>query len=147
MTNKAINLICSILALFCFVSMFVPVIAPRYPAADYVAPAGNDDYFYTGEYYLSKTYWTITDFASQTLVARILLSLDQAALLIWALLSVRGEAGKKGLAVAVINLVFVGVVVALMLGSMWSCRWAVLAVSALDMIAAVVMAARRFPRR
>ena len=139
---KQINLICSILALLCFVSMFMPIIAPRYPAGEYYAPAGNNDYYYTGEYYLAKTHWSVTEFASQSVVWRILLSLDQALLLIWALMSVRGEAGRMGLGVAVVNLILVGITVARMMAVMWNCRWVVLVVLALDCIAAVVMAAQ-----
>ena len=141
--KRKINLICSVLALFCFISMFVPVIAPRFPAGEYYAPAGSYErsYYYTGDYYLAKSYWTITDFASQSIAGRIILSFDQALLLIWALLSVRGESGKKGVIPALLNLVVVGVVVIKMLGTMWSCRWGVLAVMALNMVASVVMAA------
>lgn len=140
--KKQIALICSILALFCFVSMYMPVIAPRYPAADYYSPAGNDKYFYTGDYYLASEYWNITDFvfANYGVVGRVVLSLDQAMLLLWAVMSVRGEVGKKGRIVALVNVGIVGFFVAGMLLSMWSCRWAVLVVMALNMAASVVMA-------
>ena len=35
--KKQLNVLCSIIALFCFVSMFMPVIAPRFPAGQYYA--------------------------------------------------------------------------------------------------------------
>ena len=138
-----INLICSVLALFCFVAMFVPVIAPRYPAGEYYAQPGNSDYFYTGDYYLAKDYWAITDhvFNAQSIAWRIALSLDQALLLFWALTSVRGEAGRVGLAIAVANLALLSVVLIRMLGAMWGCRWGVLATMAVVMVMSVVMAA------
>jgi hypothetical protein len=62
-------------------------------------------------------------------------------LLFWSVLSVRGEAGKAGLAVAIPNLVVTGVAIISMASSMWSCQWAVLIMIVLDIIAAVVMAA------
>lgn len=140
--KNQINLICSILALLCFLSTFVPIIALRYPASDYYAPEGNTDYFFNGDYYLAKRCWSVTDYAfSHSTVWRVVLSFSQALLLLWALLSVRGEAGKSGLAIAALNLVVVGIIVIAMLSAMWSCRWGVLAVLAADCIAAVVMAA------
>ena len=38
--KKRFNLICSVIALFCVISMYMPVIAPRYPADQYYAPPG-----------------------------------------------------------------------------------------------------------
>ena len=140
--NKTINVICSILALLCFVAMFMPVIAPRYPAGEYRAPTGNDDFYYEGDYYLARAYWTITDYASQSVPMRVVLSLDQAALLLWAFMSVQGTAGRKGLYVALFNLVFVGAVLIKMLSVMGCCQWGILAVTVLNMVAAVIMAAR-----
>ena len=45
------NLICSVLALFCFISMYMPVRAPKYRAGDYYAKSGSyeDSYFFDGE--------------------------------------------------------------------------------------------------
>lgn len=142
--RKQINLICSILALFCFISMYVPVIAPKYPASDYVAPAGDDRYFYTGDYYLAKEYWTITHyvFANDGVVGRVVLSLDQALMLVWAMLCFRGKAERdKELPAAVFNLLVVCIEVARMLGSSWACMRAVLIVMGLVMFASVAMAA------
>lgn len=138
-----IRFLCAILALFCFITMYVPVIAPRYPAAEYQAPAGDSNYFYTGDYYLAKTYWSLTDFvfANYGIIGRVLLSLDQAILLIWAYISVSGKAErKKNLLVAVGNLVVNVVVIALMLKSSWAVQWGVLVVMILNMIASVVVA-------
>ena len=143
--KRQINLICSIIALFCFVSMYMPVIAPRYPAGEYYAPEGSyeSDYYYTGNYYYAREYWSITRyaFASRSVVGRVALSLTQAMLLLWAILSVRGEAGKTGLAAAVIEAFVAGFFIIRMLMVRGSCRWGVLAVMALVMAAGVVMAA------
>ena len=138
-----INLICSILALFCFVSMFVPVIALRYPASEYYARSGSSDFFFTGEYYLAKSYWAVTDyvFGAQSVVWRIILSLDQGLLILWALLSVRGEAGRSGLWIALANLAVVAVVLTRMMLGMWACNWPVLIAIAVDTVVAVAMAA------
>lgn len=141
MKQRQINLVCAILALLCMVSTLVPIIAPRFPAAGYYAPAGNTDYYFTGDYFLAKAYWSVTDFAAQSLVWRIIISVDQAMLLLWAWIGVRGEAGKWGLAVAVINLLVVGIIVVRMLGASWGCRWGVLAVMVLDIAASIVLAA------
>lgn len=139
---KYARLLCSVLALFCFISMYMPVIAPRYPVGDYYAPAGNSDYLYTGDYYLARSYWSITDyaFANFGIIGRVIISLAQAMLIIWAWLSVKGDAGKWGILISVINLAVAGTVVGIMLGSSWACRWVVLVIMMLSMIAAVVMA-------
>lgn len=50
-------------------------------------------------------------------------------------MSVRGEAGRSGLASAVFNLIVVGVVLGRMLGVMGSCRWGVLVIIILDTLA------------
>lgn len=143
--KKHLNLIISILALFCFVSMYMPIIAPRYPAAQYYAPSGNynAEYYYTGEYYCAREYWSMTRFvfAGKSVLFRVVLSLDQALLMLWALMSVRGHAGRDGLVIALINLVVVGFVLFRMFAVMGSCQWGVTAVLILDTLAAVVMAA------
>ena len=142
MKNK-VNIVCSVLALFCFVSLFIPVIAPQYPASQYHAQPGNKDFFLSGDFYQARSYWAITDyvFGAQPQIWRIILSFDQALLLFWSVMSVRGEAGKMGLAVAILNLVVTGMAIIQMASSMWACQWAVLIMIILDMIAAVAMAA------
>lgn len=142
MKNK-VNIICSVLALLCFVSLFIPVIALRYPAAQYHAQPGNNDFFFSADYYMARSYWAITDyvFGAQPQIWRIVLSFDQALLLFWSVMSVRGEAGKMGLPVAILNLAVTGTGIIKMASSMWACQWAVLIMMVLDAIAAVVMAA------
>jgi len=142
MKNK-VNIVCSVLALICFVSLFIPVIAPRYPALEYHAQPGNNDFFLSGDFYQARRYWAVTDyvFGAQPQIWRIILSFDQALLLFWSVMSVRGEAGKMGLAVAILNLVVTGTAIVKMASSMWACQWIVLIMIVLDMIAAVAMAA------
>ena len=143
--KKNLNLIISILALFCFISMYMPIIAPRYPAAQYYAPTGNysAEYYYTGEYYIAREYWSMTRFvfASNSVLFRVVLSLDQALLMLWAMMSVRGHAGRNGLVIALINLAVVGFVLLKMFRVMGGCQWGVIAVLLLDTLAAVAMAA------
>ena len=142
MKNK-VNIICSVLALLCFVSLFIPVIALRYPAAQYHAQPGNNDFFLSADCYMARSYWAITDyvFGAQPQIWRIVLSFDQALLLFWSVMSVRGEAGKMGLPVAILNLAVTGTGIIKMASSMWACQWAVLIMMVLDVIASVVMAA------
>ena len=56
-------------------------------------------------------------------------------------MSVRGEAGKSGLAVSILNLAVMATIIVRMTSSMWACQWAVLIMMILDTIAAVVLAA------
>lgn len=143
--SKRLNLICSILALVCMISMYMPVIAPRYPVGDYYAAAGTyeADYYLAGNYYCAREYWDMTRFAFATgsFIGPIALSLAQALLILWAWLSVRGEAGKYGLMIAVYNLAVMGFTLIQMLGALWMCRWSVLVMIVLDAVAAVVAAA------
>ena len=138
---RSARFICSLLALFCFISMYVPVIAPRYPAVGYYM-SNTSEYNFTGEYYLAKSYWCITDFvfANHGVVGRVILSLDQAMLVLWAFLNIRGET-KYGLAAALINAAVVAVALIVMLRMSWACQWPVLVVTALNLIASVVVAA------
>ena len=125
--------------------MFMPIIAPRYPAGEYYPSSENyaNMYFYTGDYYYAREYWSISRyvFSSQSIPLRVLLSISEALLLYWALYSVRGEAGKMGLVAAITNLAVTILISGMMLRVMGSCRWGVLVVLVLDAAAAVAMAA------
>jgi hypothetical protein len=124
--------------------MYIPVIAPSYPASEY-HPANDSyeaDYYYNGDAYLAKRYWSITDyvFASGNVVLKVLISLTQALLVIRAWLIVSGQAEKKKeMAAGLATLAVVGFVLVRMMMSMWSCRWAVLAVMVLMMVMSIVM--------
>ena len=142
--KKQINLLCSIIALFCFVSMFIPVIAPRYPAATYyvASEASSGDYIFAGDYYYARSYWSISQyvFSNANLLLRVIVALSEALLIYWAYYGVKGEAGKMGLAAALLNLAVNAVAVISMMRVMGYCRWGVLVVLALDAIMAVVLA-------
>ena len=143
--NKQLNLLCSVIALLCFVSMFMPVIALRYPAGEYYSASGNyeSDYYFSGDYYYAREYWSVSQyvFTVGSLLFRVALALSESLLICWAYYGVRGESGKMGLAAAVLNLVVSAVALISMLGFVGSCRWGVLVVLALDAVAAVVLAA------
>jgi predicted phage tail protein len=124
--------------------MYIPVVAPRYPADEYHPANGTyeADYFYNGEAYLAKRFWSITDyvFAGGSQIARVVISLTQAMLVIRAWLIVSGQADrKKEIAASVVTLGVVGFFLVKMMLSMWSCRWAVLAVMALWLGMSIVM--------
>lgn len=75
-----LNLLISVLAIFCFISMYMPVIQPRYPAGEYYATEGsyNQEYYFTGDYYYAREYWDMTRyvFADYSILSRVVLSLD-----------------------------------------------------------------------
>lgn len=142
--KQKINLLCSVLVLFCLISMYIPVIAPSYPASEYHSASGSyeADYYFNGEAYLAKRFWSITDyvFASGNIVLKVLISLCQAMLVVRAWLIVSGQAEKKkDFWAAVANLFIVGTVLFLMMSSMWSCRWFVLAVMLMLMVTSIIM--------
>ena len=144
--NQRINIVCSLLVLFCLISMYIPVIAPSYPADEYHPANGSyeADYYYNGDAYLAKRFWSITDyvFAGASQVARILISLTQAMLVVRAWLIVSGQAErKKEIAAGVVTLGVVGFFLVKMMLSMWSCRWAVLVVMVLLLVTSIVMSA------
>lgn len=142
--KKQLNLLCSIVALLCFVSMFIPLIAPRYPASTYYSATEtlSPDYIFAGDYYYAREYWSVSRyvFSTKGLFLRVIVSLSEALLICWAYYGVRGEAGKMGLAAALLNLVVSVVAVISMTRVMGFCRWGVLVMLALDAIAAVVLA-------
>ena len=144
--KHSINIVCSLLVLFCMISMYIPVIAPMYPADEY-HPASDSyeaDYFYNGDAYLAKRFWSITDYAfsGASQIPRVVISLTQAMLVVRAWLIVSGQAEKKKEIIAgVVTLGVVGYFLVKMMLSMWSCRWAVLAVMALLFVTSIVMSA------
>ena len=142
--KQMINLLCSLLVLLCLISMYIPVIAPRYPADEYHPANGSYDaeYYYNGEAYLAKRLWSITDyvFGGGSQVARVVISLTQAMLVVRAWLIVSGQAErKKEMAASVVTLGVVGYFIVRMMMSMWSCRWPVLVVMVLLLVTSIVM--------
>ena len=144
--NQRINIVCSLLVLFCMISMYIPVIAPMYPADEYhpASDSYESEYYYNGDAYLAKRFWSITDyvFGGGSQVARVVISLTQAMLVVRAWLIVSGQAEKRKEVVAgVVTLGVVGFFLVKMMLSMWSCRWAVLAVMVLLLVTSIVMSA------
>ena len=142
--NQRINIVCSLLVLFCMISMYIPVIAPMYPADEY-HPASDSyeaEYYYNGDAYLAKRFWSITDyvFGGGSQVARVVISLTQAMLVVRTWLIVSGQAKKKKELIAgVVTLGVIGFFLVRMMMSMWSCRWAVLVVMVLLMVTSIIM--------
>ena len=141
--KKYFNLLVGVIALLCFISLYMPLIGPKYPAAEYTyTTAAAKDYALSGDYYWAREYWSISRFlfSSTSALPRIILCLTQVSLIYWAWLASRGEGGKIGIITAVVNLIVVTVTVVLMLRVRGSVRWEVLIMVALDSIAAVVLA-------
>ena len=144
--NQRINIVCSLLVLFCMISMYIPVIAPMYPADEYHSASDSyeSEYYYNGDAYLAKRFWSITDyvFGGGSQVARVVISLTQAMLVVRAWLIVSGQAEKrKEMAAGVVTLGVVGFFLVKMMMSMWSCRWPVLVVMVLLLVMSIVMSA------
>ncbi len=144
-SKRLLNLVCSAIALLCFVSLFVPVIAPCYPASEYYSASGAStaDFVFSGQYYYAREYWSISQYVFSTsgLLARIVLAMSEALLIYWAFYSVKGEAGKMGLVAAALNLLVIVFATIDMFKVLGVCRWGVMAVVALDAITAAALAA------
>ena len=141
--KKYFNLLVGIVALLCFISLYMPVVVPRYPAGDYVFNAtAAKDYVISGDYYWAKEYWSVSRFLFSTAspIPKVLISITQVLLIYWAWLASKGEAGKLGIAAATLNLLVVAVSIVCMLKVSGGVRWEVLIMMALDCVAAVVLA-------
>lgn len=140
--KKYFNLLCGIVALLCFITLYMPVIVPRFPAGDYIFSASAEkEYVFSDNYYWAREYWSVSRFlfSMGSPLPRVLLSLTQVLLIYWAWLASRGEAGKLGVAAAVLNLLVTVVAIVLMFRVQGACRWAVLIMMAVDCVAAVVL--------
>lgn len=142
--KKPFALICGTIALLCLVSMFMPIVAPRYPAAQYhPASDTSPEYVLSGDYYYAREYWSITRFmlASHSPLLQIVLSVTQALLLYWAVLSFLGEtAPYTGLIASIVNLAVTAFFLIQMLSVAGSSRWGVIVMLAVDTLAAVALA-------
>ena len=141
--KRTYRLLCGAVALLCLVSFFIPVIAPRYPASLYHpgnAESYSRDYFLVGDYYIAREYWSLAKFALSS-GFRIALSVACALLLYWATMSLMGEeALLAGIVAATVNLGVVAFLLVKLLGLRAGCRWDVLIVMSVDVIAAVCVA-------
>lgn len=147
--KRTMNLLCGALALLCLVSLFMPVIAPKYPTALY--HPGSDsytkDYFLVGDYYIAREYWSLAKFAlsSGENLLRAAISVSSALLLYWATISLMGEKTRwAGAAAATVDLVVMVYLLARMLGVMAGARWLIIVIISVDTLAAFVVAWVRF---
>ena len=141
--KKYFNLLCGVIALLCFISLYMPLVAPRFPAADYIYTASAArDYALSGDYFWAREYWSVSRFLFSTgsPIPKVIISLTQVLLIFWAFEASKGEAGKVGVAVAVLNLIVVAASLIFMLKVAGGVRWEVLVMMALDCVAAVVLA-------
>ena len=140
--KKTFSLLCGALALLCLVSLFIPLIAPRYPASEY-HPGNGDytkDYFLVGDYYMAREYWSLAKFALSC-GYRIHLSIAAALILYWATLSLMGEEAKlAGVIAATVNLGTTGYLLSRLLEIAAGTRWGVLVVMAVDVLVAFTAA-------
>lgn len=141
-----IILLCGTIALLCLFSMFVPIVAPHYPATLY-HPSNADsytaDYFFTGDYYQARQYWSIVKFAltNPGTLHRIVVSVSLALMLYWCTMSFMGESTVLGgLVAAIFNLGVVVYSVVKMVGMAGGVRPFVIGVVIVDSLVAVVCA-------
>ena len=143
--RRTLSLLCGAIALLCLMSIFMPIVAPKYSIQMY--HAGSKDYTreYTlvGDYYYARQYWSMTRFAlsSGNSFMRIVHSASMALLLYWAILSfLREKVRFTGVLAAMVNLVVTVYLVSEMLKVMAECRWGVLVVIGIDTLLAVAVA-------
>lgn len=140
--KKTMNLLCGALALLCLVSLFIPIVAPKYPASEYHPGSGDytKDYFLVGDYYMAREYWSLAKFALSC-GYRMHLSVAAALLLYWATLSLMGEEARlAGVVAATVNLAVTIFLLTRMISVAAGTRWGVLVVMGVDVIAAFIVA-------
>ena len=140
--KRTMNLLCGALALLCLVSLFIPIVAPQYPASQY--HPGSDsytrDYMLIGDYYMTREYWSLVKFALSS-GYRVALSIAAALLLYWATMSLMGEKVRVvGILAATANLFVVTYLLVQLLKLRAGCRWGVLIVLAVDVLVATAVA-------
>lgn len=140
--KRTMNLLCGALALLCLVSLFIPIVAPRYSASEY--HPGSDsytkDYFLVGDYYIAREYWSLAKFALSS-GYRIQLSVAAALLLYWATMSLMGENTRvAGVIAATVNIVVVVFLLGKLIGLAAGCRWAILIILCIDVVVAFAVA-------
>ena len=140
--KKPFPMLCGAAALLCLLSMFIPIVAPRFSAALYHpgSESYTRDYILIGDYYCAREYWSITRFALSS-GHRIMLSVALGLLLYWATLSFMGERAKiAGVLAATANLAVAVYLIVSMVRIMSVCRPFVIGVIIVDAIMAEVVA-------
>lgn len=140
--KKTFSLLCGALALLCLVSLFIPLIAPKYPASEY-HPGNGDytkDYFLVGDYYMAREYWSLAKFALSS-GYKLVLSVACALLLYWATMSLMAEEARlAGVVASMVNVGVAGYLLVQLLGLRAGVRWPILIIMVIDVVAAAVVA-------
>lgn len=135
-------MLCGAVALLCLLSMFMPIVAPKYPVSLY--HPGNvsytRDYMLIEDYYCAREYWSISRFALSS-GYRLALSVAMGLLLYWATLSFMGETARiTGVVAAMVNLGVTGFLITAMMKVVSVCRPFVIGVIVVDAVTAAVVA-------
>lgn len=120
----------------------IPIVAPQYPASQYHpgSESYTRDYMLIGDYYMAREYWSLAKFALSS-GYRTALSVAAALLLYWATMSLIGEKVRVvGILAATVNLFVVAYLLVQLLKLRAGCRWGVLIVLAVDVVAATAVA-------
>lgn len=140
--KRSFSILCGAIALLCLISMFMPIVAPKY-SAQYYQPGSDGytrDYMLVGDYYCAREYWSMARFAMSN-GYRIAISVAMGLLLYWAALSFMGEKARiTGVVAATVNLGVTGYLIVSMIRIMSACRPFVIGVIAVDAITAAVVA-------
>lgn len=140
--KRTYRMLSGAVALLCLVSFFMPVIAPQFPISRYHPGSDSytNDYFLVGDYYIAREYWSLAKFALSS-GFRIALSVACALLLYWATMSLMGEEALiAGVVASMVNVGVVAFLLVKLLGLRAGCRWGVLIVMSVDVIAGAVVA-------
>ena len=123
------NLLGGIVALFCVMTLYIPIIAPAF----------------------SRAYSSVVQFSFRSghpvvgsMPGKLIVSANAILLMYWAILCFMGIPGKTGLPASIVNLAVTAAALACMAPGMLACRVHVLVVAALDIVASIVLAAAQF---
>ena len=144
--KNSFTILCGALALLCLLSLFIPIVAPKYPTSEYHPGSGDytKDYFLMGDYYYARQYWSVARFALSC-GHRIALSITAALLLYWATMSLMGEETRfAGMLAATANLCVTAYLMVKMLRVAAGCRWGLIIVVGMDVVVAFAVAWLRF---
>ena len=140
--KKPFSMLCGAIALICLLSMFIPIVAPRY-SAEFYHPGSESytrDYVLSGGYYCAREYWSIMRFALSS-GYRLVLSAAMGLLLYWATLSFMGENARiVGVIAATVNLAVILYLMSAMMKVVSVCRPFLMAVIVVDALLATVVA-------
>ena len=140
--KRTFSMLCGAIALLCLISMFMPIVAPKY-SAQYYQPGSDGyarDYMLIGDYYCAREYWSLARFAMSN-GHRIAISAAMGLLLYWAALSFMGEKARIiGVVAATVNLGVTGYLIVSLIRIMSACRPFVIGVIVVDAVTAAAVA-------